>query len=393
MCSVAITDHVKMAELYPLTTAALSLYVFTSTTDLPVAANSIFFYNTVISGTFLLLLAIMAWACEDANNFLSASPPTPDEPSSSIPEFKKYPTPQEFLDESRCRLLFSLPPDHPFHKRVRDATGELLPVQPNGRPRPPIDMGAIRRRKTLKANNNPEQPAYILERRQLVQMWNSEWDSDEQSDEYKGSKPKMRILKRKHRLAERREGETKDDKKKRKKKKQDRGTKAQFAKKDNNTNYVSDMTEQEEVNLRKILEDDDPDFMDTAEPSQNAGNDTATAAPGDRRYNVSEQSASADINIRSSRNDNAATYPALPSDSDSPTKDRATASQDTETLEAPPSPYHFDSEDGTNDRLHTRHEAEGTAGGTAESPHGGEESETLSWEDRIDPVLLKSFRE
>jgi len=49
-------------------------------------------------------------------------------------------------------------------------------------------MGAVWKRESLKANDNLEQPGYILEWCQLVQMWNSEWDSDEQSTQYEGSK-------------------------------------------------------------------------------------------------------------------------------------------------------------------------------------------------------------
>src|SRR5689334_5127378 len=78
--------------------------------------------------------------------------------------------PQEYLDWSRVEFTRFLLNNHELRKRVFGYRGELLCPQPNARPKPsrPVKHAKVAAGRTL------NEPPYILERSQLIKMWNGD---------------------------------------------------------------------------------------------------------------------------------------------------------------------------------------------------------------------------
>jgi hypothetical protein len=85
--------------------------------------------------------------------------------------------PLSLLQHARLTLVNNLPPNHDLRKRVQpNGHGELLPEQPAGRPRALLKAPSARKR-----GREPGDPTVVLERHQLMTMWNEkhhlkEWD-------------------------------------------------------------------------------------------------------------------------------------------------------------------------------------------------------------------------
>ena len=96
-------------------------------------------------------------------------------PGQHLPLYTSHPTIQDFLDDARARLLSMLPLHHEFHNRVESMiTGQLLPIQPEGRARTMYPDGWRRvGAGTTRTMREPEtDPTWNLERAWFISMWN-----------------------------------------------------------------------------------------------------------------------------------------------------------------------------------------------------------------------------
>lgn len=94
----------------------------------------------------------------------------------ALRQVSPHTSPLGHLQHARQVLVNELPPEHDLRKRVQvNGKGELLPDQPAGRPRVPLNAPPARKR--VRESNDPTR---VLERRLLTIMWNEKYHLQEE---------------------------------------------------------------------------------------------------------------------------------------------------------------------------------------------------------------------
>ncbi len=108
---------------------------------------------------------------------------------------------QQQLNDARKIFLASsyLPENHDFRKRVNEADGTLLPIQPDGTPRRPYEHHKIPK---PRARKDKEAAIYFLQRQRLVSMWNGKWIKDSDWEAWDKTREKMETQFSAYRLVE-----------------------------------------------------------------------------------------------------------------------------------------------------------------------------------------------
>lgn len=106
----------------------------------------------------------------------------------SLPRFKRrHNTAADYLKKQRLKLMEKFVPEHQLYLRASQVDGGLFPSLPSNTARVPVtesELGRIKKQPKLDLDDASRQ----LQKSQLVQMWNANYEEEEQWKDYDEAK-------------------------------------------------------------------------------------------------------------------------------------------------------------------------------------------------------------